>query len=99
MNKSNLHNQKDMTLKFVKEKASGDISLFIDDKEFDSDDYIKIIKNIADKEKLAEPQFDGEFSDMEKKKIKSMVQTINEIDGDNIHEKEDEEINPEDIPF
>lgn len=92
MNKNNSHTSSGIILKFVREKVDGDIVLFINGKVFKSNDYIEIIKNITNKEKLLEPQFDGEFSDTEKEKIRDMVQKIHEIGSVNLEKDENDKV-------
>jgi len=100
-------------LKFVRDEKNNDITLFINGREFDSNDYLGIIKNISKKIRLTVPDFAGDFSDTEKENILEMINKINEIDVDNVGDQGDtteggsdntsesyeEEVDPENIPF
>ncbi len=96
-----------MKLKFTKNKNE-EILLTMNGKEFDTNDYLEIVKNIKDDKKIELEDFDETISPEEQESIKEMIKEINLI-GNNDDNTEDEEsnavecpeedINPENIPF
>ncbi len=96
-----------MKLKFTR-KEDGNISLTINDKDFNTDDYLKIIKEVYDGNEIELDNFDESITEEEQASIKKMIEKINSIkndamlddmDNDSDTDTNEEDINPEDIPF
>ena len=96
-----------MKLKFTR-KEDGNISLTINDKDFNTDDYLKIIKEVYDGNEIELDNFDESITEEEQASIKKMIEKINSIknnamlddmDNDSDTDTNEEDINPEDTPF
>ena len=96
-----------MKLKFTR-KEDGNISLTINDKDFNTDDYLRIIKEVYDGNEIKLDNFDESITEEEQASIKKMIEKINSIknnamlddmDNDSDTDTNEEDINPEDIPF
>lgn len=89
-----------MKLKFTK-NSEGEIFVKVEEKDFSTEDYITMIKELK-KGELLEVEFEGDISEEEKGHVNSMVKEINDIENASTVEEEkevDEKINPDDIPF
>lgn len=85
-----------MKLKFTKDK-DGEISVKIGEKDFSTADYINMIKEIKSKKEI-EAEYGDDISEDEIDSVKSMLKDINNIKETDVS-KNEEKINPEDIPF
>lgn len=66
-----------MKLNFKKEE-NGAINIAVGGTEFSTTDYIEIIKNLKDGDRI-EVDFEGDVSEEEKDSINSMIEEINKI--------------------
>ncbi|MBW3020883.1 hypothetical protein KY334_06310 [Candidatus Woesearchaeota archaeon] len=66
-----------MKLNFKKEE-NGEINIAVEGTEFSTADYIEIIKNLKDGNRI-EVDFEGDVSEEEKDSINSMIEEINKI--------------------
>jgi uncharacterized protein (DUF2344 family) len=89
-----------MKLKFTRKK-NGEISLTINDKDFNTDDYLKIIKEIYNGNKIELDDFDDSITEEEQASIKKMIEKINSIKDESLidetEENDDADINGENI--
>jgi len=89
-----------MKLKFQKNEKN-EIFVKIGEKDFSTDDYIKMIKDVRNHKKI-EADFEGSISGDEQDSVLSMLNEINNIGENDDYEgdeKDTEEISVENIPF
>ena len=95
-----------MKLRFEKNK-DGEIIVKVDEKTFSTKDYIEMIKEIKNEKKI-DADFGSDITEEEEISVKSMLESINNIEEADYQEtnsvdesvgEDEEEINPDDIPF
>ncbi|MBT4516998.1 MAG: hypothetical protein HOC78_03805 [Candidatus Komeilibacteria bacterium] len=95
-----------MKLRFEKNK-DGEIIVKVDEKTFSTKDYIEMIKEIKNEKKI-DAEFGSDITEEEEISVKSMLESINNIEEADYQEtnsvdesvgEDEEEINPDDIPF
>ena len=76
-------------MKWILKKQDEDCSIKVYDNEEKIDfSYIEMIKQLYLKQKIEEPEYEGEFSDDEKESIQELIKEIN-IHVDNFFANED----------
>lgn len=77
-----------MKLKFIK-NSDGEITVIVDEKVFDTTDYLNMIIAVKNSTKIEVESFDESISEEEKDSINKMLKKINEIDFDEDAEETD----------
>lgn len=76
-------------MKWILKKQDEDCSIKVYDNEEKIDfSYIELIKQLYLKQKIDEPEYEGEFSDAEKQSVQELIKEINNH-VDNYFENED----------